>query len=97
MPHLLHSARELDTRYSPLTAPPDDGLADVADDLRDGVYQHGLTLASEIRDQVTSQGRRRRPLGLVQHPKDVNSLAVAADPRELDWLKHGARNVTDKD
>ena len=63
MPHLMYSAAELDTRYPPLEAPPDDGLADVADDRRDGVYQHGLKLASEIRAQVATQGRKRRPLG----------------------------------
>ena len=62
MPHLMHSAAELDARYPPLVAPPDEGLADVADDRRDGVYQHGLKPASEIRDQATTQGRRRRPL-----------------------------------
>ena len=65
MPHLVYSAAELDTRYPPLVAPPDEGLADVADDRRGGVYQHGLKLAGEIRAQVTTQGRRRRPLSLV--------------------------------
>ena len=65
MPHLMYSAPELDRKYPPLTAPPDDGLVDVTDDLRDGTYQHGLRLATEIRAQVTTQGRRRRPLGLV--------------------------------
>ncbi len=42
MPHLMYSAAELDARYPPLVAPPDDGLADVADDRKDGAYQHGL-------------------------------------------------------
>ena len=61
MPHLMYSASELDKRYPPLVAPPDEGLADVADGRTDGVYQHGLKLAGEIRAQATSQGRRRRP------------------------------------
>ena len=64
MPHLMYSAAELDTRCPPLVALPGEGLADVADDRRDGVYQHGLKLAGEIRAQVATQGRKRRPLGL---------------------------------
>ena len=64
MPHLMYSAAELDTRYPRLVAPPDEGLADVADDRKDGVFQHGLKLAREIRAQVSAQGRRRRPVGL---------------------------------
>ena len=65
MPHLTYSASELDARYPPLVAPADEGLADVADDRQDAVYQHGLGIASDIREQVVTQGRRRRPLGLV--------------------------------
>ena len=48
MPHLMYPAAELNERYPPLVAPPDEGLADVADDRKDGVYQHGLRLAREI-------------------------------------------------
>ena len=61
MPHLIHSASVLDERYPPLVAPEDDGLADVAEDRRDGVYQHGLELAGEIRARAAAEGRRRRP------------------------------------
>ena len=64
MPHLMYSAAELIARSPPLVAPPDDGLADVAGDRKDGVLQHGLKLAREIRAQVSAQGRRRRPVGL---------------------------------
>ena len=63
MAHLMYSAAELDTRYPPLVAPPDEGLADVADDRGDGVYPHGLKLASEIRVQVATPGRKRRLVG----------------------------------
>ena len=66
MPHLQHSASELDTRYPRLVAPPDDGLVDVADDRGDAVYQHGLGIARDIRRQVAAQGRRRRPEGLAE-------------------------------
>ena len=63
MPHLKYSVSELDTRYSPLIAPPDDGLEDISEDRRDGVYQHGLGIAAEIRATVAVEGRRRRPGG----------------------------------
>ena len=61
MPHLLDPVHELDARYPPLVAPPDEGLADATDDRRDAVYQHGLGIAEDIRAEVASQGRKRRP------------------------------------
>ena len=61
MPHLLYPVHELDARYPPLVAPPDEGLADATDDRRDAVYQHGLGIAGGIRAEVASQGRKRRP------------------------------------
>ena len=39
----------------------DDGDADA----RDGVYQHGLTIAEEIRDTTAAEGRRKRPLAVL--------------------------------
>ena len=97
MPHLMYSATELDARYPPLVAPPDEGLVDVTDDRRDGVYQHGLKLASEIRAQVTAQGRRRRPLGLVGStppPKGLVARIPQASPATDDcW----ARAMTSRD
>jgi hypothetical protein len=61
MPHLTYSASELDARYPPLVAPEDDGLEDLAEDRRDGVFQHGLGIAEEIRAAVAAEGRRRMP------------------------------------
>ena len=88
MPHLTYSALELDARYPPLVAPPDEGLVDATDDRRDAVYQHGLGIAEEIRAQVSAQGRKRRPdLGKEPHKEDEeldDTLAVVADPRVLD-------------
>ena len=63
MPHLSYSASELGTRYPPLVAPPDDGLDDTSEDKRDGLYQHGLEIAAEIRAAVAVEGRRRKPGG----------------------------------
>ena len=74
MPHLLYSESELDTRYHPLVAPPDDGLVDVADDLGDAVYQHGLGIARDICRQVATQGRRRRPCLLYTSPSPRDGL-----------------------
>ena len=96
MSHLLHSGPDLDARYPPLIAPPDEGLVDATDDRRDAVYQHGLGIAEDIRAQVAAQGRKRRP-GLNQaRSKEEGALSVVEelveDPRELDWLKHGARD-----
>ena len=92
MPHLLHSGPDLDARYPPLIAPPDEGPVDATDDRRDAVYQHGLGIAEDIRALVAAQGRKRRPDLNQVHYKDEETLAVVEDPRELDWLKHGARN-----
>jgi len=75
MPHLAYPAHELDARYPPLSAPPDEGLVDVVDDKRDAVYQHGLGIAEDIRAEVAAQGRKRRP--------DANVIcAVTSDPAE---------------
>ncbi len=96
MPHLIYSAAELNERYPPLTAPPDDGLVDATDDRRDAVYQHGLGIAEDIRAQVAAQARKRRPDVNQTRSKEEGALSVVEglveDPRELDWLKHGARN-----
>ena len=76
----------------PLIAPPDEGLVDATDDRRDAVYQHRLGIAEGIRAQVAAQGRKRRPDLNQVHSRDEETLAVVEDPRELDWLEHGARN-----
>ena len=81
MPHLTYSADELDTRYPPLVAPEDEGLVDATDDGRDGVYQYGLGLASEIRAQVAAQGRRRRPAdNALSTPLTVNAHSSVRIP-----------------
>ena len=62
MPHLECTPEELERMYPPIEAPPDDQLDDLQDDNRDGVYQRGLQVAEEIRQQTSKQGRRRRPV-----------------------------------
>ena len=61
MPHLSVDKADLDRLYPSLEAPESDRHNDIHDDVRDGVYQHGLQIAEEIRAQSESQGRRRRP------------------------------------
>ncbi len=61
MPHLVYSPSELDVLYPKLEAPEDDKLDDAEDDARDGVYQAGLRVATKIRLENQTQGRKRRP------------------------------------
>lgn len=61
MPHLLHSAIELNQLYPAIEAPPDEPLDDLQQDAQDGVYQHGLRIAEHIRQQTEAEGRRRHP------------------------------------
>ena len=92
MPHLQYSASELDTRYPPLAAPADDGLVDVTDDRQDAVYQHGLGIAKEIREQVATQGRRRRPLGQMggsaEDPHPAVSVVKEASSSQGNMVDH---------
>ena len=76
MPHRLHSGPDLDARHPPLIAPPDEGLADAADDRSDAVYQHGLGTAEDIRTQVAAQGRKRRPDLKQTRSKEEGALSV---------------------
>jgi hypothetical protein len=66
MPHNEHPAGELDRLYPSIVPPPDEGLDDGDADARDGVYQHGLTIAEDIREQTAAEGRRKRPLSMVR-------------------------------
>jgi hypothetical protein len=52
--------------YPSLVPPPDEGLDDGDADARDGVYQHGLTIAEDIREQTAAEGRRKRPVSMVR-------------------------------
>ena len=61
MPHLVHSAMELDELHPAILAPADEPLEDLVKDDTDGVFQHGLRLAGEIQQQAETEGRRRRP------------------------------------
>jgi hypothetical protein len=62
MPHLEHTAEELDKLHPSLVPPPDDGLQDIDEDERDGVLQTGFRLAEKIREVTQNEGRRKRPL-----------------------------------
>ena len=66
MPHNEHPAGELDRLYPSLVPPPDEGLDDGNVDARDGVYQHGMMLAEKIREKTAAEGRRKRPLAVLQ-------------------------------
>ncbi len=65
MPHNEHAADELNRLYPSLVPPPDGMLDDGDADARDGVYQHGLTIAEDIRHKTAAEGRRTRPLAVV--------------------------------
>jgi hypothetical protein len=62
MPHVALTQEELDRLHPSLVPPCDEQLDDLVSDERDGVYQKGLRLAEEIRNETSLQGRMRRPL-----------------------------------
>ena len=62
MPHLALAQEELDRLHPNLVPPDDEQLDDLANDANDVVYQKGLQLAEEIRDETSLQGRMRRPM-----------------------------------
>ena len=66
MPHNEYAVDELNQLYPSLVPPPDEMLDDGDVDERDGVYQHGLAIAEEIRKKTAVEGRRKRPLAMVQ-------------------------------
>ena len=78
MPHLECALDELNRLYPSIPAPPDDQLDDLHEDGRDGVYQHGLKAADQIRKQTSEQGRRRRP---VEDGASLEDAPRAAPPR----------------
>ena len=61
MPHLAHSYEELQELYPSIPAPADEQLDDLRDDHRDNVLQEGLKVAEQIKNEMSMQGRRRRP------------------------------------
>ena len=69
MPHLDLTQEEMDRLHPSLIPPDDEQLDDSANDAHDVVYQKGLTLAEEIRDETSLQGRMRRPLLVVGRDK----------------------------
>ena len=66
MPHNEHAAGELDRLFPSFVPPPDEELGDGDADVRDGVYQHGIKIAEEIRQKTAVEGRRKRPLDALQ-------------------------------
>jgi len=62
MPHSALTQEELDRLHPSLVPPDDEQLDDLVSDERDGVYQKGLQLAEEIRNETSLLGRMRRPL-----------------------------------
>ena len=62
MPHLALSQEELDELHPSLVPPEDERLDDLVVDDEDPVYQKGMRLAGEIRDETSLRGRTRRPL-----------------------------------
>ena len=85
MPHTDLTREELEERHPSLLAPEDEQLYDLGDDLQDAVYQKGLALADEIRNETSLQGRVRRPLLLMeeleeqpQQQKDLKRTTVRA-------------------
>ncbi len=62
MPHLEWSRDKLDHIYPSITPPKDEQLDDLQDDSDDVVFQRGLELSEEIRQETAAQGRRKKPL-----------------------------------
>ncbi len=62
MPHVALTQEELERLHPSLVPPEDEQLDDLANDANDVVYQKGLQLAEEIRDETSLQGRMRRPM-----------------------------------
>ena len=85
MPHTDLTREELEERHPSLLVPEDEQLDDLNNDLQDAVYQKGLALADEIRNETSLQGRVRRPLLLIeeleeqpQQQKDLKRTTVRA-------------------
>jgi len=83
MPHVDLTLDELDRLHPSLIPPDDEELDDLANDLHDVVYQKGLTVADEIRNETSTQGRMRIPLiarlqEQQQRKKDLRSRAGRA-------------------
>ena len=62
MPHVALTQAELERLHPSPVLPDDEQLDDLANDANDAVYQKGLQLADEVRDETSLQGRMRRPL-----------------------------------
>ncbi len=63
MPHLVHDDDELDRLFPRLEAPDEEQRDDLRKDSDDQGYQHGLSVAADIRSETEAQGRKRRPEG----------------------------------
>ena len=61
MPHIEHSASNLDKLYHSIATPKNDGLNDYADESNDVVLQHDTKIVAQIQLQSEMHGRRRRP------------------------------------
>ena len=62
MPHLALAQEELEELHPSLVPPEDDRLEDMVGSGEDPVYQKGMRLADEIRDETSLRGRTRRQL-----------------------------------
>ena len=82
MPHIEHSASNLDNLYPSISAPTHDGLDDYADESTDVVLQHGIKIAAQIQLQSEMHGRRRRPEPLQKQPTSTDLPVENLDGNE---------------
>ena len=63
MPHLVHSSEELDRRHPKMQVPDEellDGYLEAEADRNDAVFQHGMSIAGEISEDMKTFGRTKR-------------------------------------
>ena len=64
MPHLMHGEEELEEKFPRLEVPDEellDNRIEQETDEQDHVFAHGMRIAREIEQDMTTHGRRRRP------------------------------------
>ena len=81
MPHLVHSAANLDELYPKLQAPEEELQDSSQDDAHDPVLSKGMAIAEEIRQATLEQGRRRHSSSSCAMPSVSSSTGPGAATR----------------
>lgn len=75
MSHISLGPCDLECMCPPIPAREDDELDDLADDKGDTVYQKGLAIAGDIRQEMRAHGRRK--LAGTKQREDEPAAAIA--------------------